>query len=118
MGLSRNTAVRHLSYEEIDAMLRNLSQQILSHRCTALYPVSVSDTVLTAMLSEISGIPIVQSADAWKFGLLSEVDTNVCLFKKNYNSEHFNRTVKCYVEDLYQEDDESFAKITVPWRRG
>lgn len=118
MSLHKNSALKHLSYQEIDSMLRDLAERIHSKGgCTSLQPVSKSDLVITALLSEFSGIPIDYNSKSWKVGLTSEIDTDVCIFRKNYISGHYNRTVKCYVDDLYQEEDESFTKITVPWRK-
>jgi hypothetical protein len=119
MSLHRNTSLRHLSYEELDSLLRRLADSVLNKgNCTGLQCVSKDDMVLTALLSEFTGIPIEYNSKSWKVGLVSEIDTDICVFRKNYNSNHYNRTVKCYVEDLFQEEeDDSFTKITLPWRK-
>ena len=116
-GLAKRTSIRHLSYPELEQMLRSLGEQLLSSGCKSIYYSSKDDLAITALLSEMTGLLISDSKESLRFGLTSEVDTDICLFKKNYISEHYNRTVKYYVEDLYQEDDESFAKITLPWRK-
>lgn len=118
MSLHKNTSLRHLSYEELDSLLRRLAVEIIDKgECKGLQCISKNDMVITAMLSEFTGIPLDYNSRSWKVGLVSEIDTDVCVFRKIYNSDHYNRTVKCHVEDIYQEEDESFQKITLPWRK-
>ena len=117
--MKRNhTSVRHLSYEELDTMMRGLAETMkATGKYYTLWPTNASEGVLTHLLSEYAGYPVDNSKDSLRVSLVSEASSNVCLFKKNHVSPLMDKQIKFYADEIFQEDDETFMKITLPWRK-
>ena len=117
--MKRNhSAVRHLSYEQLDTMLRGLAETMkATGKQYTLMPTNASENVITHLLSEFTGYPVESFPNSLSVSLVSDALTDVCLFKKNYISPLMDKQIKFYVDEIFQEEDETFMKITLPWKK-
>lgn len=117
MAISKQTAVRHLSYEEMDMMLRELAEQIRSKgiKVTSISPRDQNDYVATTILAHFLGANV--GAGGYKFSLYSEADVDFCLFNKNYDSNFYNSITKCYVDTINVDNEMRHTRITLPWMK-
>ena len=117
MAVQRETAVRHLSYEEMDLMLRDLAEQIKSKgvKVTSIAPKDQNDYVATTILAHHLGANV--GFHGHKFGLYSEVDVDFCLFHKIYDNEVYNKTTKFYVDTVTVDQEMKHTRITLPWMK-
>ena len=117
MGLRKESAVRHVSYEELDMMLRNLVEMIRGQGIIVkgIQPRNRDDLPAAAILADMLNVPF--DMKGHMFSIYSEYDEDFCLFRKRYESEHYNKRTKIFAEDIHVEDDHSHTKVTMPWRK-
>ena len=117
MATHKATAVRHLSYEQLDMLLRSLAESVASDTTIASlwHSGNSDDIIMVHLLSTFSEKPI--DPQGTRFSLFGDITTPICLFRKIHTSSLYNKSVKHYIEDIYQEDDESFMRITLPWKK-
>jgi hypothetical protein len=116
MGLRKQSAVRHLSYQELDGMLRALSEQIRSRtRVTSLTPNTPNDTTVVHLLADMMQLPVTDSGTRVSF--YSQVGSEFCFFKLNFTSDLYNREVKGYIDEIEVNDDQTYQKVTLPWKK-
>ena len=118
MSLHKSTSIKHLSYQELDAKLRDLAELMRSKgQPISLKPAALDETIVTHLLSHFSGYPVYDLPTSLRVSLIGEIGSDVCVYKKNYTSEHYNRSMQFYVDELFQEEDETFTQITLPWKK-
>ena len=115
MATRKETAVRHLSYEEMDMMLRELAEQIRYKgiKVTSIAPKDEEDYVCAAILAAFLGVKVRQGDRV--FGLYSEYGVDFCLFNKKYDSDHYNTDTQCYVDTVEVDNEMRYTKVTLPW---
>ena len=116
MGLRKQSAVRHLSYQELDMMMRSLSDSIRSTvPVSSLTPNTPADAAIVHLLAEMMNLPV--STSGTRVSFYSEMGTDFCFFKLNFPSEHYNRDVKGHIEEIEVNDDKTHQKVTLPWKK-
>ena len=88
--LLKQSAIRHISYTELDAMLRELAYRARG-TVQGIKPQTQRDEVPAALLAHFLKVPYGKGTE---FSIFSDATTDICLFKKEYDSEHYNRNVK------------------------
>lgn len=116
MSIRKQSAIRHLSYEELDLLVRNLAEQIKVKgiRVVGIQPKSVEDVVPSYLLANFLQVPY---GNGSVFSLYSDYVSDFCLFKLIYDSDHYNKDIKAHVEEIEVENDHSYQKVTMPWRK-
>ena len=115
MAIRKETAIRHLSYEEMDMMLRELAEQIRSKgiKVTSISPKDQDDYVGATILASLLGVKVGPGHRV--FGLYSEHGIDFCLFHKIYENDVYNRDTKCYVDTVTVDPEMKYTRITLPW---
>ena len=115
MSVSKETAIRHLSYEEMDLMLRQLAEQIRSKgiKVKSIKPIDQQDYVCAAILAHFLGVPVSDTGS--KFSLFSDYDVDFCLFNKIYSNEIYNSQTKVYIDTVTVNEEMKHTKVTLPW---
>lgn len=117
MAIRKTSAIRHISYEELDEMLRRLAERVLSSgkNVSSVSPASDEDAPIAAILSRFLNVPLTYSGV--RVGLYSELLPEICLFKIIYDSDFYNNHDITYLEVIEAEEDKTYQKITMPWRK-
>ena len=114
----KQSQVRHISWEELDEMIRSLAGVINRTKYNAVCAADPSqDSIPAAMLAVNTGLPLQANGDL-VFSVYSDFQVKACLFKKNYSSEHYNNENVKYLEDLEVDEEGKFQTITFPWQKG
>ena len=118
MALRTTSAVRHLSYEEIDSMVRTIVERVRSMgmKIEGIEPKDRADVVVAAMIADRLGVPLGVNTGTM-FSTYSHYGADICLFKLIYDSDHYNRDIKIHVEEIVAESDHSYQTVTMPWRK-
>ena len=118
MAVRKTSAVRHLSYEEIDTMVRTIVERVrtMGMKIEGIEPKDREDTVVAAMIAENLNVPLGVNTGT-TFSTYSHYGADICLFKLIYNSDHYNRDIKIHVEEIMVEDDQTYQQVTMPWRK-
>lgn len=109
--------VRHLSWEELDSMMRGLAAQISSsEKVVGINPVSIDDTLLASLLANHLKVDI-KVEGGLKMSLYSEPFTDICLFKKIHVDDVFDSSVRYFVETVDVDEEGNFTLYTLPWKK-
>lgn len=111
--LLKQSKIRHISYLELDGMLRDLAERVRGS-VKGIKPQTSRDYIPAALLANFLNVPLGQGTE---FSIYSDATTEICLFKKEYESEHYNRTVKHYIDIVQVEVDGNYQKITFEWEK-
>lgn len=117
MAIRKETAIRHLSYEEMDMMLREVAEQIRSKgiKVASIAPKEQEDYVGAAILASFLGVKVGPGDKV--FGLYSDHMVDFCLFHKIYENDIYNKDTKCYADTVYVDPEMKHTRITLPWMK-
>lgn len=115
--LRDTTAIRHLSYEEMDTSLRDLAERVRSQiQIDSLAPTDDQSTIACALLCNFIGIPMDMNSTN-KFAIYSDRQPEVCMFKKKYETEHYNNRRMVFLEEVEVDTQGHFTRVTFPWKK-
>lgn len=109
----KQSQVRHISYQELDAMLRELAYQ-LHGKVQGIKPQTTRDEVPAALLASIMKVPFGKGTE---FSIFSDATPEICLFKKEYESEHYNRSVNYCIDTIYVDHEGKFQNVVFEWEK-
>ena len=116
ISVSRESAVTHLSYEELDFKLRSLAEQIrMREVADAVWPVNKYDYVSTSLLAHFLKVPIDPSG--LRYSHYSGEGVDISLVKKNSWTDHYNDNTKYFIDEVMVDENNNFQKVTLPWQK-
>ena len=116
MPVSRESAVTHVSYEELDYKLRSLAEQIqMREKVTAVWPKHESDYVSASLLAHFLNVPL--RLDGITYSHYSGPGVEVSLVKKNSWTEHYNDNTKYFIDEVMVDEQNNFMRVTLPWQK-
>lgn len=116
ISISRESAVTHLSYEELDYKLRSLAQQIrMREKVTAIWPVHETDYPSASLLAYFLKVSI--ASNGLRYSHYSGQGVDIALVKKNSWTDHYNDNTKYFIDEVYVDEQNNFQKVTLPWQK-
>ena len=117
MSIRKQTAVRHISWEELSDMCNSIAGQLrFGPTVYGICPIDARSTIPAFMIAHKLGVHMVQSGGVL-FGITSERRPEACFFHLEHQSEHFTSPTKYRIETLEIDIEGEFQKVTMPWEK-
>ena len=115
--LRPKSVIRHISFIEFNQMMNSLAETVRSSglKVQGLTPIDKRDLVPAALLAYKLDVPI--NNNSTTFSIYSDSLPNICMFKKTYESDHYNVDSKAYLEEIDVEEDGYHQKIVFEWEK-
>lgn len=113
--LRRQSAVRHISFVELNEMLNGFSKVLQRYHINSIKPLEIEDQIPAAMLAEKLGVRIAENGKS--FSVYGDKVPDICLFNKKHPENHFNNNMSISYEDIEMDVDNDYQKVVFEWNK-
>lgn len=113
-GLRKQSAVRLISWEELETMVRSLGTMIMAReRPSSITYRSEDDAIPAFMLAKFLNVSVNGSGKL--FSVNDDLMPDYSFFAKKYQSSFYNKNTKFYLEELEVTENGDVQQIRFPW---
>ena len=116
MALRKQTAVRHVSWEELMDMCDSIAGQLrFGPRVNSIWPIDERSEIPARIIAYKLNVPI--DKNGLTFGITSERMPTACFFQLETQNEYFMNKSKTKIETIPVDIEGEFQRATMPWEK-
>ena len=115
--LRPKSMIKHVSFVEFTQMINVLAYRVESSglNIKGIHPLTIDDMIPAAHLAYKLNVPILDNTT--KFSIYSDSLPDICMFKKNYESDLYNNDKSIYLETVDVSQDGYHQKVVFEWMK-